>query len=59
LLLPLPSAFPDISDVTDHDLDEDELKVFIKECTDFIGPFKSEDGEKRLQSQFLFLDCFQ
>jgi hypothetical protein len=44
-LLPLPSAFPDISDVTDDDLDEDELKVFIEEYTDFIGPFKSGDDK--------------
>jgi hypothetical protein len=29
----------------DDDLDEDELKVFIEECTNFIGPFKSEDDE--------------
>jgi hypothetical protein len=59
LFLPLQSAFPDISDVTGDDLNEDELKVFIKECTGFIGPFKSEDDESRRQSQFLFLYCFQ
>jgi hypothetical protein len=45
LLRPLPSAFPYISDVADDDLDEDELQVFIEECTDFIGPFKSENDE--------------
>jgi hypothetical protein len=45
LFLSLPSAFPDISDVTDDDFDEDELKVFFEECTDFIGSFKSEDDE--------------
>jgi hypothetical protein len=45
LLLPLPSAFPHSLDVTDDDLDEDELKVVIEECMDCIGPFKSEDDE--------------
>jgi hypothetical protein len=45
LLLPLPSAFADISDVMNDDVDEDEPKVFIEECTDFISPFKSEDDE--------------
>jgi hypothetical protein len=29
--------------VSDEDFDEEELKVFIDECTDFIGPFELED----------------
>jgi hypothetical protein len=45
LLLLLPSTFPDISDVTHDDRDEDALRIFIEECTDSIGPFKSEDEE--------------
>jgi hypothetical protein len=37
LLLPLPSPDAEIPDISDEGLDEDELKVFIDECTDFVG----------------------
>jgi hypothetical protein len=34
--------YPEIPDISDEDFDEEELKVFLEECTDFIGPFKLE-----------------
>jgi hypothetical protein len=45
LLLPLPSPYPEISDISDEDFDEEELKVFIEECTGLIGPFELEDEQ--------------
>jgi hypothetical protein len=45
LLLPLPSPCPEIPDISDEDFDEEELKVFIEQCTDFIGPFELEDEQ--------------
>jgi hypothetical protein len=45
LPLPLPSPCPEIPDISDDDFDEEELRVFIEACTDFIGPFGLE-GEQ-------------
>jgi hypothetical protein len=37
---PLPSPCPEIPAIWDEDFDEEELKVFIEACTDFVGPFE-------------------
>jgi hypothetical protein len=31
--------------ISDEDFDEEELKVFIEACTDFIGPFELENAQ--------------
>jgi hypothetical protein len=53
LLLPIPSPGPEILDISDDDIDEEELKVFIEECTDFVGPFELEDKQSTHDSQYL------
>jgi hypothetical protein len=35
----------EISDISNEDFEEEELKAFIEECTDFIGPFELEDEQ--------------
>jgi hypothetical protein len=37
LLHPLASPYDEIPEISDDDVEEEELKVFIGECTDFIA----------------------
>jgi hypothetical protein len=43
-ILPSSSGFSSHS-ISDDDSDEEQLKVFIDECADFIGPFDFEAEE--------------
>jgi hypothetical protein len=37
LLHPLASPYAEVPDISDEDFDEEELKIFIDECTDFVA----------------------
>jgi hypothetical protein len=51
-----PSPNAEIPEISDENFDEEELKVFIDECTDFIGPFELEDEQSTDQSPFLLCE---